>query len=126
MEIGNECWMVGNAELVSKYGFNKKMDKLFETEDEAKKYQSKNGGHLIHIKGLFIITINYKSGNTVTGAFYKFECSSDLKNISWIHADGKGYPDPLYIGISNIESIWIKKNITIYIFDDIELYRSEQ
>lgn len=127
MEIENdrEFWVVGKKKFIKSVGCDMKKDKIFKTKADAKKYKLKLGEDLFHVKGLFIIDITYKSGNKMTGAFYKFEFLDDFKNISWISAIEEGCSTPIKIGVDSVESAWIKKRILVYFLNGVEIYRED-
>ena len=122
---GNKFWYVQDIEYVKKYGHtDDDMDRIFASEKEAKKYKKDHDGEIIKMMSFFVTTVAYKSGNKFTGLFHTFviENNYGTKNYTWVEIENNKYSTPLFMGVNEIESVWVEKEGFIYKHNDEVLY----
>jgi len=128
----NENWLVYDKDCIGEY-FSKELYKneefIFNSEKEAKLYKDKYDPvkDIINIFTLFEIKIFYKSGNSITGLFVKFDCKSEngkITKVEWKDIQNHGYSHPLYLNLDCVESIWVNKTGFLCSYNDKIIYNS--
>ena len=127
-DIDNEFWyVIEKIEDIDNIRTLKNIDesKIFSNKNVAMDYAKYYDLLAVHMRGIFLIDINYKSGRNITSLFFKFNYKKKDGDttLTWLLYEDQGYDMPLYIGINEIESIWVKKKGWIGVVNDEEVYR---